>query len=490
MTGTSLPRKRASARSIVPSPPRTTAISAPLRSASGSPTPCFSTSSSGRRSSTPASRATFSSRSRAGPIVSGLPCVITAARRMPLPDRRGDPVVDVVGEVRAVTMDEVEEHFPVALGPRQARVYDPDRRGLPVEGGGRDLPHDAPPNLDVAHDPSLPHFGAAGFELRLDEDDSLPPRRGDREDRWEHQPEADERDVRNDELGRKRQLVHRARIHALEHDDSLVAAQTIVQLSVADVESDNARGPALQQDIREASGRRTDVDTCATGWIDAEDVERVCQFLAASGDVRRRLLDVDDRRIVDRRSGFVISAHAAGEHERLRLRATLGEAPLDEQHVEPFLHAATGFSSTSTSRSATWSNSGACLARSVSSGIRPRSETPSDQIERSGAAGSNTSTCSPQCGHSNPDMFSTPPSTRTSTPRRKCTNLRASRCATSCGPTTTRAPASATTPTSCCCRSAVPGGRSTSRTSSPVHSTCTTSCRRAAPSSGADSVSA
>src|SRR3954451_7872913 len=338
MTGTSLPRKRASARSIVPSPPRTTAISAPLMSASGSPTPCFSTSSSGRRSSTPASRATFSSRSRAGPIVRGLPCVITAARRMPLPDRRGDPVVDVVGEVRALTMDKVEEDFPVALRPRQARVYDPDRRGLPVEGRGRDLPHDAPPDLDVAHDPALPHLGAAGFELRLDEDDGLPTRRGDREDRREHEPEADERDVRNDELRLERELLHGAGIDALEHDHAPVATQTLVQLSVADVESDDARGPPLQQDIRESSGRRTDVDTFAAGWIDAEDVERVCKLLPAPRYIRGRLLDVDDRLVVDLRSRLVVSAHAAREHERLRLRTSLGEAPLDEQHVEPFLH--------------------------------------------------------------------------------------------------------------------------------------------------------
>ena len=91
-------------------------MSASERSSSGSPTPCFSTSSSGRSNSTPASRATFSSRSSAGPMVCGFPCVMTAARCTGLDDRRRDPVVDVVGEIGVLTVDKMEEHFPVALG--------------------------------------------------------------------------------------------------------------------------------------------------------------------------------------------------------------------------------------------------------------------------------------------------------------------------------------------------------------------------------------
>src|SRR3954454_22374141 len=80
ITGTPLPRKRRSARSIVPSPPSTTARSAPANSPSSVPSPCFSRSSSGYSSSTPRSAAIRCSCSRAAPIVSGLPCVTTAAR--------------------------------------------------------------------------------------------------------------------------------------------------------------------------------------------------------------------------------------------------------------------------------------------------------------------------------------------------------------------------------------------------------------------------
>src|SRR5437763_4363518 len=181
MTGTSLPRKRCSARSIVPSPPRTTAMSAPLRSCSGSPTPCFSTSSSGSSSSTAASRATFSSRSSAGPIVDGLPCVTTAARRTALRDRGGDPGVDVVGELRALTVNEVEENFPVALRAGQTGVYGSGRFAFPAERRLGDLADNSASHRHVPHDPAFTHLASSRLELRLDENDRLPTRLRERE---------------------------------------------------------------------------------------------------------------------------------------------------------------------------------------------------------------------------------------------------------------------------------------------------------------------
>ena len=45
------------------------------------------------------------------------------------------------------------------------------------------------------------------------------------------------------------------------------------------------------------------------------------------------------RVLVDLRPRLVEARHEPGHHERLRLRAALGEAALDEQHVEPLLHA-------------------------------------------------------------------------------------------------------------------------------------------------------
>jgi hypothetical protein len=89
ITGTPLPRKRVSARSTVPSPPSTTATSAPAPSALIA-TPCFSASSSGKRSSTPCSCATACRRASPEPICPGVPWVTTAARATALPDGVGD----------------------------------------------------------------------------------------------------------------------------------------------------------------------------------------------------------------------------------------------------------------------------------------------------------------------------------------------------------------------------------------------------------------
>src|ERR671935_675289 len=163
--------------------------------------PCFATSSSGRSSSTPASRAIVSSCSSAGPIVPGLPCVITAARRTAFASagRGCDPVVDVVEELRLVTLDEMEEDLTVPFRARQAGVYDADRLPSPRERCLDDLADDAPPNGDVSDD-SLRRLPPHRLELRLDEDDRLPLRRSQREYRRERLADADERDVADDEL--------------------------------------------------------------------------------------------------------------------------------------------------------------------------------------------------------------------------------------------------------------------------------------------------
>src|SRR2546421_1537291 len=123
ITGTRVPRKRVSARSIVPSPPRTTARSAVAGSPSALGKSCFSRSSSGKTSSTPCSPASASSRPSARPIVSRLPCVTTAARRTRLPDCAIDPVVELIRTLRPPAVHEVEEELAVPLRAGQARGY-------------------------------------------------------------------------------------------------------------------------------------------------------------------------------------------------------------------------------------------------------------------------------------------------------------------------------------------------------------------------------
>ncbi len=66
-----------------------------------------------------------------------------------------------------------------------------------------------------------------------------------------------------------------------------------MQLAAADVESDHAGRPALEEDVREPAGGRADVERVASLDVDAELVERVRELLAAAGGVLRRPLDDD-----------------------------------------------------------------------------------------------------------------------------------------------------------------------------------------------------
>src|SRR5207237_4873314 len=105
------------------------------------------------------------------------------------------------------------------------------------------------------------------------------------------------------------------------------------------VDRGHTRGAALQQDIGEAARRCADVEAVTTAWIHSERIERVRELLAATRHVRRRRLELELSRVVDLRSRLRMAAHSPREHECLRLRARLREPALDEQDVEPFLHA-------------------------------------------------------------------------------------------------------------------------------------------------------
>ena len=120
-----------------------------------------------------------------------------------------------------------------------------------------------------------------------------------------------------------------------------------MQLAVAHVHSCNSSRAALQQHVREPSGGGADVETVATGGIDTEDVERVRKLVSAARHVRRRGLDLQRRRLVDLHAGFLVSGNSPRENECLRLRARVGQSPLDEEDVESLLHAAARRSSAS-----------------------------------------------------------------------------------------------------------------------------------------------
>ena len=100
-----------------------------------------------------------------------------------------------------------------------------------------------------------------------------------------------------------------------------------------DVERDHARRAALEQDVREAAGRGADVERVPPGRVDPELVEGVRELVAAARDEPRRPLDDELRRFVHLLAGLLVAVDEARHHERLRLRAALGEPALDEEDV-------------------------------------------------------------------------------------------------------------------------------------------------------------
>ena len=113
-------------------------------------------------------------------------------------------------------------------------------------------------------------------------------------DRTEHEPERDERHVErdSDRLGES-SAVSVAGVRPLHGDDPGVLAQPFGELSAPDVDGVDAGGTALQQDVGEATGRRTDVEADAARRVDLERIEGGGQLVAAARDVR---LPLDDGR--------------------------------------------------------------------------------------------------------------------------------------------------------------------------------------------------
>jgi hypothetical protein len=154
----------------------------------------------------------------------------------------------------------------------------------------------------------------------------------------QHLAQRDEGDVAGHELGREWQLGEMSCVHAVHHDHARISAHALVELRPADVERDHLDRASLEEDVGEAARRGADVQAAPSVGVDAEDVEGMVELLAAPGDEPLRLGQLQRSRLVDLLPGFGEAGHPPGHHERLRLRARLGQAALDEQHVEALFH--------------------------------------------------------------------------------------------------------------------------------------------------------
>ena len=126
----------------------------------------------------------------------------------------------------------------------------------------------------------------------------------------------------------------------LDDDDARIVAQGPVDLPVADVERDDARGAALEQDVGEAAGGGADIQRLAAVDGDGERVERVRELQPAAADVRMVWRDQRDvRGRIDLCAGFrvrlAVNADLAGQNQRARPLARRRQPFIDNELVEP-----------------------------------------------------------------------------------------------------------------------------------------------------------
>src|SRR5437764_1479259 len=135
------------------------------------------------------------------------------------------------------------------------------------------------------------------------------------------------------------------RVRVLERYDPWIVAQHVGKLSVTHVESIDARGTALQQHVREATGRGADVETHSARHLDTERVERGGELLAAARHIWRALDERDHGVCGDELAGFEVGARAvagpdaeAAGHQQPSSNVTVGgEAARDDEvvHAHP-----------------------------------------------------------------------------------------------------------------------------------------------------------
>src|SRR3954451_3426845 len=116
----------------------------------------------------------------------------------------GDPPAEVGWELGMLSLDEVEDELTVSLRAGETRVYDPERLATASEQGFCDLADDALMDGAISDD-AFRDLGAAGFELRLHQDECAPARCGECKRGRQRELHGDERDVAGDELRCKRQ---------------------------------------------------------------------------------------------------------------------------------------------------------------------------------------------------------------------------------------------------------------------------------------------
>ena len=195
-------------------------------------------------------------------------------------------------------------------------------------------------------DPAFDEIGAAELELRLDEADEPRPLAGELQHMRQHKPLRNEAHIDDDRVWRfaERLRRERARVDAFERADARVRREARIELSVADIDGDDLRRAAREQDVGEASGRGADVEADEARRIEREGVERGGKLDPAARRPGVGRLGFDRRVARNLFRGLLerdpADADQPGRDRGLRAGPARKEAALDENDVRALAHGA------------------------------------------------------------------------------------------------------------------------------------------------------
>lgn len=244
----------------------------------------------------------------------------------------------------------VEEVLVVSLHAEDGRVDEVDGGAVLLDDAVADAFDGGLTGVGVSDDASFADVGAAGFELRFDEDDGgalpgLVGRAESCEDRGQDKSGGDEGDIHGKEGwgggvgGEELAGCEEAGVGALAEGDACVVAKLVGDLAVAGVDSKYGGCAGLEHAVGESAGGGADVDAGKIGEVDVPVGEGMLELEAAAADVLEiGAEETDDGVGGDGGAWFVdtllVDEDAAGEDESLGALAGGGVALIDEQLVD------------------------------------------------------------------------------------------------------------------------------------------------------------
>jgi hypothetical protein len=133
----------------------------------------------------------------------------------------------------------------------------------------------------------------------------------------------------------------RTSVDLFVRNDTGVSPQRRVQLGGADVDGINAGSTVLKQTVGKTSSARTDVGTYRTANIKLGHLQGRLEFEASARDVAKGF-SLQSKLSLNRHAStrfvdsLVCNHHFTGQYQRLGLGSRLGQAFLDQEHIETF----------------------------------------------------------------------------------------------------------------------------------------------------------